>query len=263
MNESPSISSSADTAAGTTASDRPAHCPRCDGERDVDRRARYAQVLGRLVEMGMKAAEAVERRAEAEAATAELVLAKAASGEIAPERLTAAPDGAKASAQIALAFSRLSHCIRMTLLLEDKLIENFRRREKAEAAERAGRAAEALTERRQRTRNRVKRLVTEAIHAETGDQSEFDHLWGLLGDRIDQIDIHEDLSTHSVAELVERICRDLQLEPDWNRWEDEGLLDAADTADKAPSRCPVCRPEGDTGVAPADRPPDASGTDPP
>jgi hypothetical protein len=151
----------------------------------------------------------------------------------------------------------------MTLLLEDKLIENFRKREKAEAAERAGRAADALTERRKRTSSRVRRLVTEAIHAETGDQNEFDRLYDLLGSRIDEIDIDEDLSTHSVAELVQRICSDLQLEPDWNRWKDEGLLGEDGTADKVPPPCPVCDPEDDTSVAPADRPPDASGTDPP
>jgi hypothetical protein len=94
-----------------------ASCPPCGHQRYVDRQAHYSQVLGRLVDMGMKAAAAAERLAEAEAATAELVLAKAAAGEIAAEKLAAKPSCAKAGANIALAFSRFSRSIRLTLLL--------------------------------------------------------------------------------------------------------------------------------------------------
>jgi hypothetical protein len=237
-----------------------APCPRC--ERDAERQARYSQVLGWLVEMGMKAAAAVERRTEAEAAAAELVLAKAAAGEISAEQLAAKPSGAKAAADIALAFSRLSRSIRLTLLLEDKLIENFRKREKEDAKERAEQAAAAHEERRKRTRSRTKRLVTDAICAETGDQSEADRLFKWLDERIDDADIVEDLSTRSAAELTERICTELELFPDWDRWKSEGLLDDPGTAEKTQA-CPVCSRGNGAETEPEDRPPDPPGTDPP
>jgi hypothetical protein len=237
-------------------------CARCSLESGGERMARHSSVLKRLVEIGMSAAEALERKAIAEAETAEAMAARVKAGEAVPEP---APPGARPGPDIALAFSRLARSIQTSLLLEDTLVDNFQKREKSLAAEAAERKSQATEARRKRTRRQVERVVTEAIRAEAGDRGEYDHLIRRLKVKIDQNDVYDDLATKSVEEMVVRLCRDLELSPDWQRWEGQPWLRteepaADDTAPHCPACCPRCRsapPRSDP------QPAETGSTDPP
>jgi hypothetical protein len=226
--------------------DRPRPCARCALESAGERVARHAQVLQRLVAMGLSVAEALERKAVAEAEAAEAMAARVKAAENTPAPARPGPD-------IALAFARVARAIQTSLLLEDTLIDNFQKREKVLAAEAAERRSQATEARRKRTRRQVERVVTEAIRAEAGDRGEYDHLIRRLKVKIDQNDVYDDLATKSVEEMVVRLCRDLELSPDWQQWEGQAWLRTDEPAidDTAP-HCPACCPRCPPAAAPAD-----------
>jgi hypothetical protein len=235
-------------------------CARCSLESGGERMARHSSVLKRLVEIGMSAAEALECKAVAEAEAAEALAARLKAGESMPT-----PMGARPGPDIALAFSRLARSIQTSLLLEDTLVDNFQKREKSLAAEAAERKSQATEARRKRTRRQVERVVTEAIRAEAGDRGEYDHLIRRLKVKIDQNDVYDDLATKSVEEMVVRLCRDLELSPDWQQWEGQAWLRTEEPAidDTAP-HCPACCPRCRSASPPSEPQPAASGsTDPP
>jgi hypothetical protein len=265
--------------ASSAAADRAAGCPHCAGAADDARLAHYTRVLRRLTEIGLNAAEALERKIVAEAQLAEARLAealaaKAVEGEAASGRPPADPpepapaaarSGAKDMADLTLALTRASRCVRLTLMLEDKLIESFRTRAKNAAAEAETRAAETLKERKRRNRIVVDRVVREAIQAEAGDKSEYDHQIHCLTFWLGTPSFNEDLGTHTVEALVMRLCRDLGLDPDWDRWAGEAWRNGAvpDAAAAVAARhCPACCPTCNA-AEPTSDPLPASGSDPP
>jgi hypothetical protein len=227
-----------------SAADRPAACPHCAGETDDERLAHYKRVLRRLTEIGMSAAEALERQIVAEADRAERITAKVASGEIAPGQLAATSSDPKPVAAYTGALMQAARSVRLTLMLEDKLIETFRAREKVQAAEHAEHAAQARKEKRRRNRTDVERVVREAIRAEAGEQNEYDHLIRLMNARFQDLDVQSDLSTHTAEDLIVRLCRDQGLNPDWSRWEGEAWLkgDPPEAPPKTARHCPACCP---------------------
>jgi hypothetical protein len=262
-------------AQGDPQPDRRVGCARCLGETDDERAARYGRMLRRLAEIGMNAAEALDLAIAAEAAEARRRLAAAnpeadeAPPETTdPEPAAANPAGAKNLADAALTLARVGRCVRQTIMLDDRLIAEFRARAKAEAAEAVERAVAATAERRKRSRIEVDRVVKEAIRAEAGDRSEFDHLIRLLKTRMGENDIYEDLGRKPIEDIVVRLCRDLQLDPDWDRWQGEEWLSGRDRIAPetplpplrfCPSCCPVCNPPGrDPATAAADAGPAAS-----
>jgi hypothetical protein len=114
--------------------------------------------------------------------------------------------------------------------------------------------------------------VREAIHAEAGDQSERNHLLGQLKLRLDRNDMYADLAKVPAEILIARIFRELDLAPDWERWQGESWLDGSeyaphDAPDAAVALCPICRrpPIREAGQAEPEREPicAAAGSDPP
>jgi hypothetical protein len=129
------------------------------------------------------------------------------------------------------AFARLSRAIRLTLTLEAKTDEALRdlkagvvrkrKKEKKRAARRHEAAAAKEAEERE---VRVRELVAEAAEAEIPDIFEFAQVYDALRERLDEDSAYQDLSERPLREIVERLCKDLMISPDWSRWDGEGWI---------------------------------------
>ena len=153
-------------------------------------------------------------------------------------------DGAAESAD---SFAKLSRAVRLTSLLEEKL-------ENALAARRAGliakvgaaRAAIAKAEADRAEdpyapletgrRGRARDLVIEALDRETPDPAEADALIDALDERLLCDEAYDRLDDLPLRDIVERLCADLQLKPDWRRWTGEGWTP------NPPFHRPLCSP---------------------
>ena len=146
---------------------------------------RQIAMLTRLAEIGMEIAEAAGRQAAGSAA-------EAADGP---------PLG-----DPGLAYARAARAVRMTLFLQSRLAKDLADLDKAEVQARA--------ERTSARRARLHRLVEQAIEAERRDEDEIEHLssdaWERLRDADDEAEL---VGSAPFAEVVARICQDLQLSP--------------------------------------------------
>ena len=208
--------SSVNPAPNDPAADRPA-AGSCPNDPFLDRPetdlAWKLPMLRELAELGMDMARDVRARAVAEPKP-----------EPAPDQPAMADEPAKADDKtdaLARAFARLSRSVRMTLALHTKLIEDYRRSGEERAAERTRRAVAARDAHRDNQMDKVKRVAEATIDAETGeDWNEREDLLDALSERLKDFDDYADLGNRSIGEIIARICRDLGLTPDWQRWVD-------------------------------------------
>jgi hypothetical protein len=138
------------------------------------------------------------------------------------------------------AFGPLSRAIRLTVALETRTDQELcdleagivreREEERVRAVERRRVAAE--TEDRSR-RQEVSRLVREAAEAEVADVEAFEDLNEAFQERLQHDAAYAELAGRPLRAIVERLCKDLCLDPDWSLWDGEGW-----TKD-APSRRPL------------------------
>jgi hypothetical protein len=145
---------------------------------------RQRRRLDELAEIGMDVARAVARQANAEAP---------------------AP-----VAELSLAYARVSRAVRLTLMLQSRLLEAGARAE-TEAAERAFRSTPEYA-RKARVERIVERL---AVDEHPDDEDRIDALIAEAGERLDDEDLYGDLMDRPMREIVARLCRDLGLDPDW------------------------------------------------
>lgn len=166
---------------------------------------RQAERLETLAEAGLRMALAIERQATQGPAEGEEPLAPA---------------------EAAMAFSRVARAVRMTGLLQERLVralDDLRARQAAQAeraraeAEGAAKDAEARRDPAYRHKARVEAIVERLAKADTDDEDEIDRLVCEAGERLDDEDVYGDVLTRPVGELVSLICRDLGLDPDWTR----------------------------------------------
>jgi hypothetical protein len=161
---------------------------------------RQLRMLGELAEQGLEIGRAIERQARA-----------------------AAPgDGADLSA-LAMAHARAARAVRMSILLQSRLIADLQA-----AEERAARGAAALASAQARRdpeyvhRARVEGIVERVAKAACGDdEDEIDRLVTEASERLDDEDIYGEVLDRPIGELVALICRDLGLEPDWSSLAEE------------------------------------------
>jgi hypothetical protein len=192
MNVALPITASADTAATDPSPGREI-CGLISDEAEQARTARHLVMLQELAEIGMNLARAVGQQAA-----------------------TADPGEA------ALQFGRIARAVRQTLALEAKLAEEYRTLTQQSAAERAAqaqRAAEAAQQRLARRRDKVKH-VTERLVREREDRPTIARLNEVLSDldeRLKDIDDTE-FGDRPIGAIIAGICRDLDIEPDWDRW---------------------------------------------
>jgi hypothetical protein len=189
----------------------------------VLRAERRLQLLQELTEIGMNLARALERQA------------LAAADPVDPTD-PASPDAAEASASRAVttpdpsvAFARISRAVRLTLALEARTDEALRALRAGVAAEcevrrdqARRRAMTGAVERNKARRDTVERLVIEAAEREIEDDAALCGVFEALEERLDDDAVYFHLDRLPLRETVEQLCADLQLTPDWSRWEGEG-----------------------------------------
>ena len=167
---------------------------------------RQLQVLGELAEQGLEIGRAIEHQAKA-APPAEDIDLNA----------------------LAMAHARVARAVRMTIMLQSKLIGELQTSEEG-AARKAARAAAARQERGDPAyvhKARVEGVVERVAKAACGeDEDEIERLMTEAAERLDDDDIYGEVLSRPMGELVALICRDLGLEPDWPRLAEEAWAKA-------------------------------------
>jgi hypothetical protein len=155
----------------------------------VDRRERCLLRLERLADKGLALAEAVKE------------------------------DGSKESAD---AFAKHSRAVRLTITLIMK-IEDGPRGAKAEDQGAAdAEAPDPYAPLKTGKKAKVRGILRDVIDRETPDPSENDDLVDALDERLLCDEAYRDIEDLPLRDIVERLCADLQLKPDWSRWTGEG-----------------------------------------
>jgi hypothetical protein len=180
------------------------------------------RMLEKMARLEMELAEALQRQAIAAANPTPPAQPNAA----AASRRGTAPGTAD---DLSAAFARIARSLRLTLALQARAEEQLRALLAGEAAkvevrraEASRRAAEEERARSDRHRNEVERLVGEAAEREAEDEAALDGVLEALEQRLEQDDAYWDLDQMPLREAVERLCADLELTPDWSRWDGEG-----------------------------------------
>ena len=156
-----------------------------------DRAERRLRILQELAEIGMDLARAVRTRALA-----------------ADADLSAAVD-------LGLSFSRIARAVRQTVALEARLEQD----RQAAAAERAERQARDAREQADKHKARIRGLVERAIDAEASGEAAED-LLGDLDERLEDADDLAGFADRPVAEIVQHICRELDVTPPPALWDE-------------------------------------------
>ena len=161
---------------------------------------RQLEMLGRLAEVGLNIAIALERQATgADDAEAEPVT----------------------RGDIPLAYARVSRAVRQTLALQSRLIADLKDR----AAAAAGAAGRIADEQRDERKDRAFRVIRRVFEADPSfdDEAEDDDAFkerveqfvNETEERLDDEDQYGDILARPISETVAAICRDLDLTPDW------------------------------------------------
>src|SRR5258707_1394248 len=146
---------------------------------------------------------------------------------------------------LALAYSRIARAVRQTLALKAKLDGDRLAFHRKDAAEQAQRAATIQRARKERQKNKAKRIIEGAIEAEVSDQSDYENLLADLDDALEDLDA--EFGERPFGENLLRICRDLGITPNWTQWEIEawgleprvvetGGIEAGGAAGRAPTQ---------------------------
>jgi hypothetical protein len=213
---------------------------------------RQMAVLERLAEAGMQVILAVEREAKAAAPSASAAEDPSAPSDTPDPAFPPPPRGGRGRRAdeagregrlqgLAMAYARAARGVRMTVMLQSRLmgeLEEFERRSSSrlsnEARERLAAREAARRERKARVRSIVQRLAEQQWEAEGADAETLEAL-GLEGlDRLDE-DVYGDVMERPMGEIVARICRDLGLDPDWSRLAQEAWAEAEAAAGAAGS----------------------------
>ena len=190
---------------------------------------RQLEALGRLADMGMAIAGAIERG------------------------VTADPPGSQPDTVLhhaAMDFARVARAVRMTFALQSRLIADFKGRTRS--AEAAGSdegpyevvwAGEPSQLPEAQTR-RVQRIVRRAAEDAGYDNEAVERLVLEAGERLEHDDIYGDLMSRPFDEIVALICKDLGLQPDWDSLAGEPWAQASNSN----ARPPPLAGEGDHEV---------------
>ena len=177
--------------------------------------------LEELTTIGLDITRALHRRllADEEAAT----VSTAVKGET---NVSAKSPASKAPRfDPAAAFAGLSRAVRLTINLEVQADETLRALQSREIASRETRRAErkrrdgvANEERHEVARDKVWDRVTAVIDIEAKTDVEYGDLMEAMIERLDEDSAYDDLGDKPLGEMVERLCDDLKLSPDWRHW---------------------------------------------
>jgi hypothetical protein len=129
--------------------------------------------------------------------------------DIARQVKAAADDGVAMTGDPALAYARVARSVRLTLMLQTKAIKAVQHLDYLATQD----AHAALQDRKVRTLRIVERIA----NREHGDIDTVDRLVEETAERLDRDDLYGDLLDRPLSELVDMICRDLGLDPNWPR----------------------------------------------
>lgn len=162
---------------------------------------RQLHLLARLAEAGLEVALACEREAKA-----------------------VEPGTGADLNGLARAYARAARAVRLTVMLQSRLIKDRREvagQVEAEASAAAERPGQALRAREDHAKVRVSRIVRRVIEAEHDDDDSIERLDAEALDRLDDEDIYGAVLTRPMSEMVADICKDLGLHPDWAKLAEE------------------------------------------
>jgi hypothetical protein len=177
--------------------------------------------LQTLSEIGLELTLDLQERVRA--GKAEAPATKAGAAEVTP------PD-------YAAAFAKLSRSVRLTLELEARADEALRALRAGETTAREtrrqayeGRAEEAADEQREAARDRIHTQVWRAITTEAETEEEYNERLAALRERMEFDPAYDEAEERPFREVVEQLCGDLGLSPDWSAWtEEEGWPEPVD-----------------------------------
>ncbi len=129
-------------------------------------------------------------------------------------------------------YASLSRSLRLTFALEAKADEELaglradlsqtRQRERRVAAWSAGTKSD---ERCANRRDRVRVSLREAAESEAESPEQLDNFFLAIEQRLAEDPAYADLEARPLREIVERLCHDLHLYPNWTRWTGAGWSD--------------------------------------
>ncbi len=166
---------------------------------------RQLWVLGQLAEGGLEIARAIERRAT--------------SDESPDAVLDATP----------MAYARVARAVRMTILLQSKLIADLQALEAKAAHEAAQANSLNGTQRVCRVhdqKRRIGRTVARIAWADDQDLERAQRLGRETVERLEQDELYGDILTRPFSEIIAQICDDMGLEPDWPQLAEEAWAKA-------------------------------------
>jgi hypothetical protein len=170
------------------------------------RTQRQLAMLHELAEIGMQIARAVRDEALARAELAD------ADAPRPPSRF--------GGGDLGLVYGRIAKAVRQTLALETRLADGV---EQARVERRRAHVAAVRAEYDERQQE-IRDYVAEAIEAEAVERQtperEIERLLDDLDERLDAGDYDDALADAPIGDLVERICADLGVIPDWSLWDD-------------------------------------------
>ena len=155
------------------------------------------------------------------------------------------------------AFAKASRGVRLTVTLEEKLDIALAFRlaghfpwSKAPSDEDAAFAALGVPKDpyaclKTGRKGRARGLVADVVDRETPDPEEHDNLLDALDERLIYDVAYDNLEDLPLRDIVERLCQDLKLKPDWGRWTGDGwkpnppFYRPRSSLFKAPSRVPI------------------------
>jgi hypothetical protein len=175
----------------------------------------FRDALAEFVQIGLSVARLVGRVAEAETALAEAAsqinvaegvsaMAESLAQAIEADRATAAAAEARPTVvaradSITEAFARVSRAVRLTVMLAERLDRGWARRGMSD-------------NRRAMARRQIARGVADAI-AREADGERAERLTEALADRLESLDVENELGDRTAEEIIREICRALGLDP--------------------------------------------------
>ena len=214
-------------------SDTPAEDPPLDDaesdlvdETPAEQTARQLGVLRELSEVGLELLRAMARQAMAQGQMQD-VAERAGVAQVVGGSVTVEFRG-----DMAKAYDRISRAIRLNILLEQRVTEEAMTRPArvlaaAKAAEEGRQDAEQRRRQAQRAAeteawtdaDTVMEVVEETLMAEQADLKAIGPQMEELFERLNERDCDYDCSSRPIGAVIALICKDLGVEPDWERWE--------------------------------------------
>jgi hypothetical protein len=196
---------------------------------EIQRAERQLLMLDRMAELGMELAEAVQRRAVAEAS--------------APVTVTTEP-ARPLNREPGEIFVRVTRAVRLTLAMQmslQKTIRTLREAPAAEATPAAGGPADYDNDRGTAwvpgywrkhhsetndgsRKDLVRDLVWDVANHDIDDIFKAQRTLSELHERLKETETYDEFLFQPLRETVEAVCADLGLTPDWSRWTGDGWL---------------------------------------